>query len=177
MAADMKVIAVTRSETRKGDPMWTLQTAGGDRINVFNNMLERPPWDNSGYRAWFEAMESGQTDRWMNSPILVGIAKPGKYLQVFSVQPRAPDAKPDKTPQPGDIWQLHGWHWWNTLKTSSRRAIRCSSPPAVIGDNGILMVGRITCAEARAAGIAPVQRGHPAYPRMDDRDNDGVVCE
>ena len=37
--------------------------------------------------------------------------------------------------------------------------------------------GRITCAEARAAGIAPVHRGHPAYPRMDDRDNDGVVCE
>ena len=37
--------------------------------------------------------------------------------------------------------------------------------------------GRITCAEARAAGIAPVHRGHPAYPRMNDRDNDGVVCE
>ncbi len=37
--------------------------------------------------------------------------------------------------------------------------------------------GRITCAEAREAGIAPVRRGHPAYPRMDDRDNDGVVCE
>ena len=37
--------------------------------------------------------------------------------------------------------------------------------------------GRITCAEARAAGIAPVRRGHPAYPRMNDRDHDGVVCE
>ena len=37
--------------------------------------------------------------------------------------------------------------------------------------------GRITCAEARAAGIAPVRRGHPAYPYMDDRDGDGVVCE
>ena len=41
MATDMKVIAVTRSETSRGDPMWTLQTAGGDRINVFNNKLER----------------------------------------------------------------------------------------------------------------------------------------
>ena len=30
---------------------------------------------------------------------------------------------------------------------------------------------------ARAAGIAPVHRGHPAYPRMDDRNNDGAVCE
>lgn len=37
--------------------------------------------------------------------------------------------------------------------------------------------GRITCAEARSHGIAPVSRGHPAYQYMDDRDNDGVVCE
>ena len=90
MATGAKVIAVTRKETRNGDPMWTLQTAGGDRINVFNNMLERSPWDNSGYRTWFEAMEQDQTDRWMSSPIRVGVAKPGKYLEVFSVQPPAP---------------------------------------------------------------------------------------
>ena len=37
--------------------------------------------------------------------------------------------------------------------------------------------GRITCAEAQNHGIAPVHRGHLAYPCMDDRDNDGVVCE
>jgi hypothetical protein len=37
--------------------------------------------------------------------------------------------------------------------------------------------GRITCAEARAHGIAPVRRGHPAYLHMNDRDNDGTVCE
>ena len=36
MLTDMKAIAVTRSETRQGNPMWTLQTAGGDRINVFD---------------------------------------------------------------------------------------------------------------------------------------------
>ena len=41
-------------------------------------------------------------------------------------------------------------------------------------DNGN---GRITCAEARSHGIAPVRRGHPAYPFMEDRDGDGVVCE
>ena len=35
--------------------------------------------------------------------------------------------------------------------------------------------GRITCAEARGHGIAPVLRGHPAYPFM--RDGVGVVCE
>ena len=37
--------------------------------------------------------------------------------------------------------------------------------------------GQISCAEARGHGIAPVRRGHPAYQHMDDRDNDGVVCE
>ena len=41
-------------------------------------------------------------------------------------------------------------------------------------DNGN---GRITCAEARRHGIAPVPRGHPAYQYMNDRDNNGVVCE
>ena len=35
--------------------------------------------------------------------------------------------------------------------------------------------GRISCREARRHGIAPVPRGHPAYPFM--RDGDGVVCE
>jgi len=37
--------------------------------------------------------------------------------------------------------------------------------------------GRITCKEARRHGIAPVRRGHPAYPFMHDRDGDGIVCE
>lgn len=35
--------------------------------------------------------------------------------------------------------------------------------------------GRITCAEARRHGIAPVPRSHPAYVYM--RDGDGWVCE
>ena len=37
--------------------------------------------------------------------------------------------------------------------------------------------GRVSCAEARAHGIAPVRRDHPAYPFMRDGDGDGVVCE
>ena len=45
---------------------------------------------------------------------------------------------------------------------------------AMYDDNGN---GRITCAEARNHGIAPVHEGHPAYSYMNDADNDGVVCE
>lgn len=37
--------------------------------------------------------------------------------------------------------------------------------------------GRVTCAEARRHGIAPVSRSHPAYRYMRDGDGDGVVCE
>ena len=37
--------------------------------------------------------------------------------------------------------------------------------------------GRVSCAEARAHGIAPVMRDHPAYPFMRDADRDGLVCE
>ena len=41
-------------------------------------------------------------------------------------------------------------------------------------DNGN---GRVSCAEARNHGIAPVRRDHPAYRYMTDGDGDGVVCE
>ena len=49
-----------------------------------------------------------------------------------------------------------------------------AGPLQLYDDNGN---GRITCAEARRHGIAPVARSHPAYRYMNDRDNDGVVCE
>ncbi len=78
---------------------------------------------------------------------------------VFADAPAQPAAQPARVSQPTAPRQnaqpaTENWRQWDT--------------------NGN---GRITCAEARAAGIAPVHRGHPAYPRMDDRDNDGVVCE
>ena len=56
-----------------------------------------------------------------------------------------------------------------------------TDPLALYDTNGN---GRISCAEAREHGIAPVydparypDTGNPAYNYMDDRDNDGVVCE
>ena len=65
--------------------------------------------------------------------------------------------------------------------TSPQRPTPSPEPPlpasealARWDDNGN---GRITCAEARRHGIAPVRRDHPAYPHMRDADNDGIVCE
>ena len=37
--------------------------------------------------------------------------------------------------------------------------------------------GRITCREARAHGITPVRRAHPACEYMHDGNNDGIVCK
>ncbi len=71
------------------------------------------------------------------------------------------------------------------ISSPSRSAGSPSGRPAARGsssaseklpwdDNGN---GRISCAEARRHGIAPVRNGHPAYPFMRDADGDGVVCE
>ncbi len=60
------------------------------------------------------------------------------------------------------------------LHTSCGLAVDDMAALALWDDNGN---GGITCAEARAHGIAPVRRGHPAYQYMLDRDDDGVVCE
>lgn len=61
-----------------------------------------------------------------------------------------------------------------TTQTRQQPALVEQSALDLYDDNGN---GRITCAEARAHGIAPVRRGHPAYQYMNDRDNDGMVCE
>ena len=64
-----------------------------------------------------------------------------------------------------------------TPPPASRGTVGASSSTdalALYDDNGN---GRITCAEARRHGIAPVPRTHPAYQYMRDGDGDGVVCE
>ena len=58
-----------------------------------------------------------------------------------------------------------------------------NTAPASSGGNNALEFyddignGRITCAEAKAHGIAPIYKNHPAYQYMRDGDGDGVVCE
>ncbi len=48
--------------------------------------------------------------------------------------------------------------------------------PAVLMQYDDNKNGHISCKEARAHGIAPVSRDHPAYIYMTDGDNDGRVC-
>ena len=60
--------------------------------------------------------------------------------------------------------------------STALEVVDCYSPAALMqyDDN---KNGRITCSEARAHGITPVLRDHPAYAYMKDGDNDGMVCE
>ena len=61
-----------------------------------------------------------------------------------------------------------------TASDARSRTVSASDVLALYDDN---RNGRITCAEARRHGIAPVPRDHPAYRYMRDGDGDGVVCE
>ena len=69
---------------------------------------------------------------------------------------------------------------WNPAVSPPRAATAAGRPSGAAADripwddNGN---GRVTCAEARRHGIAPVPRSHPAYAYMRDGDGDGVVCE
>ncbi|MFK0252042.1 excalibur calcium-binding domain-containing protein [Streptomyces sp. NPDC090445] len=44
------------------------------------------------------------------------------------------------------------------------------------GSSGGVVVYK-SCAEAKAAGAAPIRRGQPGYSRSLDRDNDGIACD
>ena len=70
----------------------------------------------------------------------------------------------------------------NTPVPAPNTPVPAPQPPPVQGGNALALYddnnnGRITCAEARRHGIAPVPSSHPAYQYMDDRDDDGIVCE
>ena len=65
---------------------------------------------------------------------------------------------------------------WNPAASPTRAGGNASRGAVRLpwDDNGN---GRVSCAEARRHGIAPVPRSHAAYAYMRDGDGDGVVCE
>lgn len=65
--------------------------------------------------------------------------------------------------------------WGNRRMSSASEA--GAALPAEVARWDVNGNGRISCAEARQHGIAPVRRGHPAYRYMNDPNRDGVVCE
>jgi hypothetical protein len=62
-----------------------------------------------------------------------------------------------------------GYHCHRGASASPQSAMRAASSES----------GReyANCAQARAAGAAPIRRGDPGYGRHLDRDGDGIGCE
>lgn len=58
-------------------------------------------------------------------------------------------------------------------RSRSRRGRGSSTPQRAHGGGG----NYSSCAQARAAGAAPLRRGQAGYSSALDRDNDGVACE
>ena len=84
------------------------------------------------------------------------------------------------------MWKDCPRHWWieqRYLTIPFQYEHQESAWPPHMGDFEAARLarrpdnGRITCAEARRHGIAPVHSDHPAYAFMRDGDGDGVVCE
>ncbi len=102
------------------------------------------------YRLTVDSREKAALERMLLGCTSVSMVFSGTVSQAAQPAPQPAQPVSNQNAQPAN----QDWRQWDT--------------------NGN---GRITCAEARAAGIAPVHRGHPAYPYMDDRDGDGIVCE
>jgi len=62
-------------------------------------------------------------------------------------------------------------------KRLEEEARQAEEEEAEESDSGEESVYYANCAEARAAGAAPLYRGEPGYAKRLDRDNDGDACE
>jgi hypothetical protein len=69
--------------------------------------------------------------------------------------------------------------WRHQAVTPAAAFERSSSTSHAVGiaDTSTSSVYYGNCAEARAAGAAPIYWGQPGYRPPLDRDNDGVACE
>ncbi len=81
------------------------------------------------------------------------------------------------TAHPGGL-NAEGCH--NNRKTGGYHCHRGASAAPARAQRAVSSSGRreyANCAQARAAGAAPVRVGEPGYGRHLDRDGDGVGCE
>ena len=113
---EVDVIEVTRRETRQGNPMWVLRTAGGGSLYIFDNNLNQPIWQASGYRPLLEQMEVGQVQRWETNPIRCLINPHEQYPPVLKVRRLEAGEKPNSYPRPTDVWVIYE-HYWRSVIT------------------------------------------------------------
>lgn len=69
------------------------------------------------------------------------------------------------------------YHCHRGSSSGSSRSAPPSQARGLVGSGSSSGAAFRNCAEARAAGKAPVRRGQPGYGPHLDRDGDGVGCE
>ena len=140
-----------------------VRTGPGTVFPITGTLEQGDRFDISGRNAagdWLEFCCVNGQRGWINAPLL-DVSQEAASIPLAQDIPAAP--APTDTPLPSP----------NTP---------APQPPPAQSGNALELYddnnnGRITCAEARKHLIAPVRRDHPAYQYMDDRDDDGIVCE
>ena len=95
--------------------MWILNTAGGDSIYVFDNMLAGRPWNNSSYLKWFEEMENQQEDRWQSFPDSGHRQRDGQISDHHFLADAAAGRQAGQNTGAGEPVEVYGPRWWSAL--------------------------------------------------------------
>ena len=116
-----RIISITATTTRFGDPMWRCATRDGSSVAIF------PAHDGrfgtlhlfQDYRHDIEPLAEGECLRWTEHPIDVLLRQDGKYLTVVAVAPRPADTVPDVpfVPEPY-LGPQAAWNWAQTVLAS-----------------------------------------------------------
>lgn len=104
-----------------------------------------------------------------------GFAKEYTYDGPYKHLAEHLDAEQDARANGRGLWSLSTCGGDTDQPDPNRAAPAPSAPPAAPGSG--LKVHYKNCAEARAAGAAPIHRGQPGYRAALDRDGDGIACE
>ena len=167
---------VPRTDTPVSVPHFTVnseqvnvRTGPGTAFSIIGTVEQGDRYDIGGRNVdgdWLEFCCVNGQRGWIYAQLLI-VSQETTSIPLAQNIPAAPTPAPAPT---------------NTPVSSPNTPTSAPQPPPAQSGNALELYddngnGRITCAEARAHGIAPVRRDHPAYQYMDDRDGDGVVCE
>ena len=167
---------VPRTDTPVSVPHFTVnseqvnvRTGPGTAFSIIGTVEQGDRFDIGGRNVdgdWLEFCCVNGQRGWIYAQLLI-VSQETTSIPLAQNIPAAPTPAPAPT---------------NTPVSSPNTPTSAPQPPPAQGGNALELYddngnGRITCTEAREHGIAPVRRDHPAYQYMDDRDDDGIVCE
>jgi len=106
-ATHMQIIALTRDNARNsGSPFWRCATMSGKMVNVFKHEDELKDtfhlFEAAGFGEDMMRIETGETQNWIKTPILVTCVPNGSFWNVVAVKERDMSQTPDPEPNEPD---------------------------------------------------------------------------